>query len=181
MTMTKTPPFTTQFLPSLSSRLGILTLNNPNSLNALNLDMIRSMVPTLTAWQERAGGDDGSDGGGGGRRRPENSNVIRATLMVGAPYTTKSGVIKPAFCAGGDVKAVYYAGVQKDNDSHHQLQSNFFREEYQLNHLIATQSSNMPQVSIWDGVVMGGGVGLSVHGKYRVATENTVFAMPGVC
>lgn len=96
--------------------------------------------------------------------------------MIGSPYTTKSGQMKPTFCAGGDVKAVYFAGLQKDSS----LQSNFFREEYQLNHLIATQSPNMPQISIWDGVVMGGGVGLSVHGKYRVATENTVFAMPGM-
>jgi len=54
----------------------------------------------------------------------------------------------------------------------------FFREEYRLNHQIATQPPHMPQVSVWDGVVMGGGVGVSVHGKYRVATENTVFAMP---
>ena len=95
--------------------------------------------------------------------------------MVGTPYE-KSGKIKPTFCAGGDVKAVYLAGLQKDNNP---LPSNFFREEYQLNHLIATQSPDMPQVSLWDGIVMGGGVGLSVHGKYRVATENTLFAMPG--
>jgi enoyl-CoA hydratase/carnithine racemase len=44
--------------------------------------------------------------------------------------------------------------------------------------MIATQAPHLPQVSIWDGVVMGGGVGLSVHGKYRVATDNTIFAMP---
>jgi enoyl-CoA hydratase/carnithine racemase len=171
-----TQSFTTQLLPSLSSRLGILTLNNPNSLNALNLEMIRSMVPTLTAWQERGAGGGGRQGG---------DDVIRATLMTGSPYTTKSGQTKPAFCAGGDVKAVYLAGMQKfknssNNDNNSSLQSNFFREEYQLNHLIATQSPNMPQISIWDGIVMGGGVGLSVHGKYRVATENTVFAMPGM-
>lgn len=44
--------------------------------------------------------------------------------------------------------------------------------------MIATQPPHQPQISIWDGVVMGGGVGLSIHGKYRVATENTIFAMP---
>mmetsp|Transcript_36463 Transcript_36463/g.77738 ORF Transcript_36463/g.77738 Transcript_36463/m.77738 type:complete len:395 (-) Transcript_36463:272-1456(-) len=144
--------FTTQLLPSLSSKVGILLLNNPASLNALTLEMIRSMTPTLQAW-EAAG--------------------VRATLMAGTPYE-KKGKSKPAFCAGGDVKAVYLAGLAKDKA----LTADFFREEYQLNHLIAMQPPHLPQVSIWDGIVMGGGVGLSVHGKYRVATENTIFAMP---
>jgi len=97
--------------------------------------------------------------------------------MEGAPYE-KNGKSKPAFCAGGDVKAVYLAGIAKD-DAEKDLAADFFREEYILNHQIATQPPHVPQVSIWDGVVMGGGVGLSVHGKYRVATENTLFAMPG--
>ena len=90
--------------------------------------------------------------------------------MDGAP-NERNGKIKPAFCAGGDVKAVYLAGLENAS-----LTSDFFREEYKLNYMIATQQ--IPQVSIWDGVVMGGGVGLSIHGKYRVATENTLFAMP---
>jgi len=93
--------------------------------------------------------------------------------MVGTPYE-KNGKSKPTFCAGGDVKAIYLAGISEDKA----LTADFFREEYQLNYQIATQPPHMPQVSIWDGVVMGGGVGLSVHGKYRVATENTLFAMP---
>ncbi|CAK9252800.1 unnamed protein product [Sphagnum jensenii] len=45
-----------------------------------------------------------------------------------------------------------------------------------MNHRIGTSST--PQVSLWTGVVMGGGVGASVHGRYRVATDNTLFAMP---
>ena len=126
--------------------------------------MIRSMTPTLTAWQ-----------GGGG---------VKATLMTGTPYE-KNDKVKPAFCAGGDVKAVYLAGISSSNNNNESsstsstVTADFFREEYKLNYLIATQSPHMPQISIWDGVVMGGGVGLSIHGKYRVATENTVFAMPG--
>ena len=123
--------------------------------------MIRSMTPTLTACQQQ---------GGAG---------VKATLMTGTPYE-KNDKVKPAFCAGGDVKAVYLAGISSnDNTTTTTVTADFFREEYQLNHLIATQAPHMPQISIWDGVVMGGGVGLSIHGKYRVATENTVFAMPG--
>ena len=118
--------------------------------------MIRSMTTTLKTWQTAG---------------------VRATLMVGTPYE-RNGKTKPAFCAGGDVKAVYLAGLSEDNKS---LTADFFREEYKLNHLIATQPPHAPQISSWDGVVMGGGVGLSVHGKYRVATENTIFAMPGKC
>ncbi len=52
----------------------------------------------------------------------------------------------------------------------------FFKEEYVLNHLIGTFPK--PYVSLIDGIVMGGGVGVSVHGPFRVATEKTMFAMP---
>lgn len=55
-------------------------------------------------------------------------------------------------------------------------QMEFFHEEYKLNHLIGT--FNKPIVAILDGVTMGGGVGISVHAPFRVATENTIFAMP---
>jgi len=55
-------------------------------------------------------------------------------------------------------------------------QCEFFRREYALNHLIAAHPK--PIVSLIDGFVMGGGAGVSVHGQFRIATENTVFAMP---
>lgn len=52
------------------------------------------------------------------------------------------------------------------------------REEYAMNHLLGQH--RVPIVSLLDGIVMGGGVGLSVHGRFRVATEHAVFAMPEV-
>ncbi|XVF41355.1 hypothetical protein PTKIN_Ptkin01aG0273600 [Pterospermum kingtungense] len=77
-----------------------------------------------------------------------------------------------AFCAGGDVAAVVHdirAGDWKAG-------AHFFLKEFTLNYLMATYSK--PQVSILNGITMGGGAGASMHGRFRVATENTVFAMP---
>ncbi|KAM1048817.1 hypothetical protein ACFX2C_027989 [Malus domestica] len=77
-----------------------------------------------------------------------------------------------AFCAGGDVAAV----VRQINEGNWRLAAHFFQKEFTLNYLLATYSK--PQVSILDGIVMGGGAGASIHGRFRVATENSVFAMP---
>uniref|UniRef100_G3WP62 3-hydroxyisobutyryl-CoA hydrolase n=1 Tax=Sarcophilus harrisii TaxID=9305 RepID=G3WP62_SARHA len=76
-----------------------------------------------------------------------------------------------AFCAGGDIKAISEAGKAKQK-----LAQDFFKEEYTLNSAIGT--CKKPFVSLIHGVTMGGGVGLSVHGHFRVATEKTLFAMP---
>jgi enoyl-CoA hydratase/carnithine racemase len=56
------------------------------------------------------------------------------------------------------------------------MSTDFFKEEYEMNYMLGT--SPIPQVSIWNGIVMGGGVGISVLGDFRVATEKTMFAMP---
>ena len=79
-----------------------------------------------------------------------------------------------AFCAGGDIRRIYEQGKAGD----HAAQLAFWREEYQLNRRIKRYSK--PYVSLIDGIVMGGGVGLCVHGSHRVASENCVFAMPEV-
>lgn len=76
-----------------------------------------------------------------------------------------------AFCAGGDIRAVTDSAKAGST-----LYHDFFKEEYQLNNLIGTL--RVPYVALIDGITMGGGVGLSVHGEFRVATERTVFAMP---
>ena len=77
-----------------------------------------------------------------------------------------------AFCAGGDVKAVVEMGKAGKIEE----AMRFFRSEYKLNYKIATLSK--PYVAVLDGITMGGGAGVSVHGTFRIATENTLFAMP---
>lgn len=77
-----------------------------------------------------------------------------------------------AFCAGGDVRSIVESKKQPGNT----LSSDFFHEEYQLNYLISTLQT--PYVALIDGITMGGGVGLSVHGYYRVSSDKTLFAMP---
>ncbi|KAF9997828.1 hypothetical protein BGZ80_009974 [Entomortierella chlamydospora] len=77
-----------------------------------------------------------------------------------------------AFCAGGDVRLVVEQAMAQKQDEG----LTFFAEEYKLNHMIATLKT--PFVAILDGITMGGGVGLSVHAPFRIATEKTLFAMP---
>ncbi|XP_056321697.1 3-hydroxyisobutyryl-CoA hydrolase, mitochondrial [Danio aesculapii] len=81
------------------------------------------------------------------------------------------GAGEKAFCAGGDIRAIVEAGKAGDS-----LPQVLFREEYILNNTISTYPK--PYVALIAGITMGGGVGLSVHGQFRVATEKTLFAMP---
>ena len=77
-----------------------------------------------------------------------------------------------AFCAGGDIRALR----QYELDGEHHKAETFFREEYALNLMIATYPK--PYVALINGICMGGGIGVSVHAPYRVATEHAAFAMP---
>ncbi|MBV8118705.1 MAG: enoyl-CoA hydratase/isomerase family protein [Alphaproteobacteria bacterium] len=85
-----------------------------------------------------------------------------------------SGAGGRAFCAGGDVRAVHEAG--RGISDARDLTATFFREEYQL--IRDIHRFPKPYVAIIDGITMGGGVGISVNGAYRVASERTLFAMP---
>lgn len=124
-------------------RAGVITMNRPKVLNALNLTMIRQIYPQLKRW--------------------ESDNETDIVIIKGAG--------DKAFCAGGDIRAVTEAGKVGDS-----LAQDFFREEYILNNAIG--SYRKPYIALIDGITMGGGVGLSVHGRFRVATEKTLFAMP---
>jgi len=126
--------------------LATVTLNRPQALNSFTLDMYRRFDPML-----RGRADD---------RR------VKAVLIRGAG--------ERAFCAGGDVRAIYEAGRGISGDG--SLTSVFFREEYELIRHIHRYPK--PYVAIIDGITMGGGAGVSVNGAYRVATERTMLAMP---
>jgi len=75
------------------------------------------------------------------------------------------------FCAGGDIRAIVEAGLRGGDEA-----QDFFRTEYQLNHCLFTFPK--PTVAVMDGVVMGGGVGIAMPCRFRIATERTLFAMP---
>jgi enoyl-CoA hydratase len=91
---------------------------------------------------------------------------IHAVLIRGAG--------ERAFCAGGDVRAIAEAGRGVAGDP--RLTSVFFAEEYQLIRRIHRLAK--PYIAIIDGITMGGGVGVSVNGACRIATERTLLAMP---
>lgn len=82
------------------------------------------------------------------------------------------GTGERAFCAGGDIRALR----QHQLDGHRSLVDTFFLEEYALNRMIAAYPK--PYVALIDGICMGGGIGVSIYGAYRVATEHAMFAMP---
>ncbi|KAF3346893.1 Triosephosphate isomerase [Verticillium dahliae VDG2] len=94
------------------------------------------------------------------------SDMVNVILMKGAG--------EKAFCAGGDVTAL--AQYNQEGPDGWKKSAAYFELEYKLNHYISTYTK--PYVAIMDGITMGGGVGLSIHAPFRIATERTVFAMP---
>jgi enoyl-CoA hydratase len=79
-----------------------------------------------------------------------------------------------AFCAGGDIRLIYEQGLA----GQHEAQLAFWRDEYRLNQFIARYPK--PYVALMDGFVMGGGVGVAIHGSHRIAGDRLAFAMPEV-
>ncbi len=81
------------------------------------------------------------------------------------------GAGEKGFCSGGDIRSLYESGLAKTPYA-----LNFYRDEYILNHAIKHYPK--PYVALIHGIVMGGGVGVSVHGSHRVVGETVTFAMP---
>lgn len=134
-----------EVLATVQGRLGVITLDRPKALNALNLAMVEQLDAILTAW--------------------EGDPAIDAVLARSAS--------ERAFCAGGDVRSI---GILPDPTDRMALGRAFFGTEYRVNRRINTFPK--PYIALINGVAMGGGLGLSIHGSHRVVSENLRMAMP---
>lgn len=132
---------------------GFISLNRPKALNALSLPMIRALTAQLLAWK-----DDGS---------------VKQVAIRGMSKPTADGVDVPFgnFSAGGDIR-FFHQAIQTGNPE----LEDFFTEEYALNYLIATYPK--PYIAFMDGLVFGGGMGISQGASHRIVTERTKMAMP---
>ncbi|WP_420477703.1 enoyl-CoA hydratase/isomerase family protein [Brevundimonas sp. FT23028] len=132
-----------EILTRVSSGVGIITLNRPKALHALNKPMCDAMIAALLAWRE--------------------DETVKSVLI---DHSGERG-----FCAGGDIRMIAESGAGDASEARA-----FFRTEYQLNHLLFDYPK--PVTAIVDGIVMGGGVGISEPATVRIATERTTYAMP---
>src|SRR5262245_16155883 len=123
-------------------RMGLIRLNRPQALNALTFEMTRRLDLALADW----------------------------AVDEGVSLVVIRGIGPRAFCAGGDIRVLYEAGL---GSSYTEV---FYRHEYALNRRIFRFPK--PSIALVDGIVLGGGVGISATGSHFVATERTMFAMP---
>jgi enoyl-CoA hydratase/carnithine racemase len=150
MTQTFTPDVQT----AVNGGIGLITLNRPKALNALSLPMVQALLATLRAWN-----DDPA----------VFAVAIRGTNKAGAPGSPAS--FFGGFCAGGDIRFFHQAALADDP-----ALGTFFTDEYTLNHLIHNYPK--PYIAFMDGIVMGGGMGISQGASLRIVTEHTKMAMP---
>jgi enoyl-CoA hydratase/carnithine racemase len=130
----------------------VVTLNRPSKRNVLSRAMVADL---LRVWRECEASDD----------------VKCVVLRGGGDF--------PCLCAGGDVRAVHdlrppLGEARRGAPPPGALE--FFEREYEMNAFLAAMRT--PHVAIMDGIVMGGGCGVSIHGAFRVATERTLLSMP---
>ena len=139
---------------TVAGGIGLITLNRPKALNALSLPMVQALLATLQAWR-----DDPA----------VFAVAIRGSNKIGQPGSPEA--LFGGFCAGGDIRFFHQAALAGDA-----ALDTFFTEEYTLNHLIHNYPK--PYIAFMDGIVMGGGMGISQGGSLRIVTETTKMAMP---
>ena len=133
-----------EIVRTVTNGVGLIKLNRPKALNALSENMIKILYTTLSDWKD-------------------DKNV--ALILI-------EGEGEKAFCAGGDMRALY---DRRDNGVEEYAEP-FFAEEYRMNILMHRYPK--PIVVYMNGYVMGGGVGIAVAGTHRIVNERTKWAMP---
>ncbi len=133
-------------------RIGLLTLNRPDTLNGISLEMSQAALQALREWAA--------------------DPAIALVVLRGAG--------ERAFCAGGDLHSLYQSMVQNTagNPWENHYAREFFLAECLLDHAIHV--FDKPLVCWGSGIVMGGGVGLMAGASHRIVTETTRFAMPEI-
>lgn len=168
-----------------------IILDRPASFNALNLEMIEEMAPNISKWQRAdsckvvlltsehakafcAGGDVKSKAS-----IYLSTSVYSRISPIRASYQFSVYILHPLelcfkFLLNLTIDIVQ--ALKSDKADKFETSLKFFEEEYKLNHMIAT--STKPFISILNGITLGGGVGVCIHGHFRIATKNTMIAMP---
>ena len=142
---------TDQVLTFIENAIGRIRLNRPRAIHALTPDMCEAINAALLTWR--------------------NDDTVLAVMIDHLPAADGDPKLSRGFCAGGDIALIANSAKADCVEA-----ERFFHVEYQMNHLLFVYEK--PIVAFIDGIVMGGGVGLSLPARYRVATERTTFAMP---
>lgn len=130
--------------------IGVVTLDNPSSLNALTYNMLQQLKVQLEHWQ--------------------SDRSIVCVFLQGAG--------EKAFCAGGDVRTMYHEMKSGSDAEIEKFCTQYFTLEYQCDYLIHTYKK--PIIAWGDGIVMGGGMGLFMGASHRLVTDKSRLAMPEV-
>lgn len=139
---------TDELVVQVRNRVAFLTLNRPKALNAISLSMLRTMRQLFTDWAA-------------------DPNIV-AVVSCGAG--------EKAYCAGGDVRGLYDSITGEGPRVHEE----FFITEYTLNYQMhrLLKATGKPYIALMDGIVMGGGMGISQGATFRIVGERTKMAMP---
>lgn len=127
-------------------RLGLMTLNRPQAINALTHGMVQLIRAMLARWA--------------------TDDSVATVAIIGAG--------ERGLCAGGDIVSLYNDAVSGDGVA----SADFWFDEYHLNSEIARFPK--PIVAVQDGIVLGGGIGISAHASHRVVTERGRLGLPEV-
>lgn len=120
---------------------GLLTLNRPNQMNAVNYGMIENISSIVKKWKNN-----------------------KSMIIV-------KGSGNKAFSVGGDIPQIIKCDSLR-------FRKRILQQKMDAVHLIGTL--NIPYISLIDGLTLGMGAGLSMHGRYSIATERTIWAMPEI-